>query len=316
MNTSSTKHVHSLDDKVLLLSALSDATRLRLLALLSRHELSVVELTQVTELGQSKVSSHLARLRDQGLLLDRKAGTSTYYRFNEHVAPETRQLWETLERSLRDVTLERDKERAERVLEAREKKSWAERMAGELEHHYSPGRTWDALARAFTGLVRVGCVLDIGAGDGTVAEMLAPRARRYVCMDVSSTLTQAARRRLERLPRVDVARGDMHALPFANERFDEVLMLNVLVYADKPALALDEAVRVLKPRGQLVLVTVARHEHLDVAAQYGHRQPGFAARWLKKALESRDLRVERCEVTARERQRPHFEIVTCFANKA
>jgi ArsR family transcriptional regulator len=310
-----TKNVASLDDKVPLLAALSDATRLRLLWLLARHELSVGEVTHVTELGQSKVSTHLARLREQELVVDRKAGTSTYYRFNENLPAHARALWDALHASLADSTLERDLTRAEQLIEAREKKTWPERMAGELERHYSPGRTWDSLARAFTGLVRVDSVLDIGAGDGTVAEMLAPRALHYVCLDASQTLCAAARERLRHEAHARVVRGDMHALPFDDAAFAQVLLLNVLAYAARPKLALDEATRVLAPGGQLVLVTVARHDHADVAEQYGHRQPGFAPRWLKSALESRGMNVERCEVTSREKQRPHFEIVTCFATK-
>lgn len=306
----------SLDDRVLLLSALSDATRLRLLALLARFELSVIELTQIMELGQSKVSTHLSRLREQELVVDRKAGTSTYYRFNAHgLSADKKQLWETLERSLDDHALERDRARAAQVIEARDKKTWPERMAGELERHYSPGRTWDALARAFMGLVRAGEVLDIGAGDGTVAELVAPRASRYVCLDVSETLCSAAEKRHQRAENVEIVRGDMHALPLRNERFQQVLMLNVLVHAERPPRALDEAMRVLARGGELTLVTLARHEHAEVSAQYGHRKDGFEPRWLKRRLSDGGLTVSRCEITGRERQRPHFEIITCFARK-
>jgi ubiquinone/menaquinone biosynthesis C-methylase UbiE len=137
-----------------------------------------------------------------------------------------------------------------------------------------------------------------------------------VCLDVSRTLSEAASRRLSATPHAEVLRGDMHALPFCDASFDELLMLNVLTYADKPAAALAEAARVLRPRGRLVLVTLARHDHAEVAAQYGHRQPGFALRWLKKTLESKHLAVERAELTAREKKSPHFEVITCFATKS
>src|SRR5690349_9468171 len=84
----------SLDGQLALLGALGDATRLRLCSLLSSYELSVVELTHVLELGQSKVSTHLARLREQDLVLDRRAGTSSYYRLNQEGMPEaTRKVW-------------------------------------------------------------------------------------------------------------------------------------------------------------------------------------------------------------------------------
>lgn len=307
----------TLDDHVQLLSALSDGTRLRLLALLSAHELSVVELTQVTELGQSKISMHLGRLREQGLVVDRKAGTSAYYRLNAlGLSVPMKRLWETLHATLDDSGLTRDRERAQQVIDARDKKTWPERMAGELERHYSPGRTWEALARAFAHLAHAGDVLDIGAGDGTVAELLAPSSGAYTCLELSDTLTAAARARLLPLRNVRVVRADMHHLPFATRRFDQVLMLNVLAYASHPQHAIDEAVRVLKKRGELLIVTLARHEHLDVAAQYGHAHPGFEQRWLKKRLSSQGMRVERCAVTSREKQRPHFEIITCFARKS
>jgi SAM-dependent methyltransferase/biotin operon repressor len=305
----------TLDAHLSLLGALGDATRLRLCALLAVFELTVAELTAVLELGQSKVSTHLARLKEQGLALDRKVATSSYYRLNESgMTPATRKVWDALQSTLDDATIHSDRRRAEQVVEARDKSSWPERLAGELERHYSPGRTWESLARSFAGLVRAGEVLDIGAGDGTVAELIAPRCRRYVCLDLSPKLLHAAEGRLAQVSSVSLVRGDMHALPFASERFELVLLFNVLAYADEPARVLEEAMRVIAPGGELVLVTLHKHEAMDVAAQYGHRQPGFSPRWLKSKLAAQ-MRVTHCQVSSRERARPHFEVVSCFAQK-
>ncbi|MEY4510139.1 MAG: hypothetical protein RLZZ450_2261 [Pseudomonadota bacterium] len=305
----------SLDAHLALLGALGDATRLRLCALLSAFELTVAELTAVMELGQSKVSTHLARLKEQGLVLDRKVATSSFYRLHESgMSAPTQKVWEALRSTLDDSTVHSDRRRAEQVIEARDKASWPERQAGELERHYSPGRTWESLARGFAGLVRAGEVLDVGAGDGTVAELIAPRCRRYVCLDLSPKLLTAARSRLCDEAPVSLVRGDMHALPFADARFELVLLFNVLAYADDPARALDEAQRVVKPGGELVVVTLHKHDAMDIAAQYGHRQPGFSPRWLKSKLGTR-MHVTHCEVSSRERARPHFEVVTCFAQK-
>ncbi len=304
----------SLTDHLGVLSALADGTRLRLCALLADHELSVAELTSVLDVGQSKVSTHLARLKEQGLVVDRKAGTSSFYRLNEAgMSQAARQVWAALSTTLHDATIRSDKKRAAKIVEARDDSSWAERMAGELERHYSPGRTWESLAHAFCGLLRVDEVLDIGAGDGTVADMLADRANRYVCFDHSEKLLEAARRRLK--GRAGLVRGDMHALPFGSGRFPLVLSLNVLAYAQEADRALDECCRVVKPGGDLLLVTLNKHDSMEIAAQYGHRQPGFSPRWLEKRLTARGMRVSRCEVSSRERARPNFEVVTCFARK-
>lgn len=296
------------------LSTLADATRLRLCALLASFELSVGEMTHALELGQSSVSTHLARLKEQGLVLDRKVGTSSYYRLNDaQLEPSLRKVWDALLLGLENPTTASDRKRASRMVEARDKRNWAERVAGELDRHYSPGRTWESLARAFAGLVRADEVLDIGAGDGAVAEILAPQAERYVCFDRSPKLLDASRRRLK--GRVQLVRGDMHALPFASDRFALVLSLNVLAYAEDPARALDECCRVVKPGGDLLLVTLNKHDSMEIAAQYGHRQPGFTLRWLEKRLGARGMRVSRCEVSSRERARPNFEVVTCLAQK-
>ncbi len=307
----------SLDQHLGLLGALGDATRLRLCALLSSHELSVVELTGVLDLGQSKVSTHLGRLKEQGLVPDRREGTSSYYRLHTAGMSEAaRRVWEALLGSLEDVTLVRDRQRAERVMAARAQNPWPERMAGEMERHYSPGRTWECLARNFAAMVQAREVLDIGSGDGSLAEMLAPQVERYVCLDVSSTLLAAAKRRLSKARNVSLCCADMHALPFASGRFQLVLLFNVLAYAENPTRVLQEAARVLAPGGKLALVTLAKHEHAEEAAHYGHRQLGFSPNWLKKRLTASGLTVSHCDTSMREQKRPHFEIVSCFAQSS
>ncbi len=307
----------SLDQHLSLLSALGDATRLRLCALLSSFELSVGELTSVLDLGQSKVSTHLGKLKEQGLVLDRREGTSSYYRLHPlGMGEASRAVWETLRATLDDVSLERDKKRAQQVIAARSQGSWPERMAGELERHYSPGRTWESLARSFAGMLQARHVLDIGAGDGTLAEMLAPQVGHYTCVDISRPLLKAAQRRLVRARNVSLVCADMHALPLPPGRFDWVLLFNVLVYAKDPGSALDEASRMVARGGRLVVVSLAKHENLEHAAQYGHTQLGFTPIWLKKRLARSGLDVTRCEVAMRESQRPHYEVVVCFANKA
>ena len=306
----------SLDAQLALLSALGDATRLRLCALLSHYELSVGELTHVLTLGQSKVSTHLARLKEQELVFDRKVGTSSYYRFNEAgLSGPARPVWEALKANLEDTLLERDLTRAKQLIAARSKDAWPERVAGELERHYSPGRTWEALARSFASLVRAGSVLDIGAGDGTVADMLCARTDRYVCLDVSARLLSAARRRLKARRNVALVQGDMHALPFASDSFELVLSLHVLALGAEPMKALDEAARVVRPGGELLVVTLKSHDQLDTAAPYGHRHAGFEARALRRRLTQRSMRVLSCEVIAREPRRPHFEVLSCLAQK-
>jgi SAM-dependent methyltransferase len=308
--------MNSLDASVGLLGLLADPTRLRLLALLGDEELSVAELVSITELAQSRVSTHLGRLREAGLLRVRPEGTSTFYALNDAMPGEGRTLWELVRSKLSDRTLESDRERRSVVVKARGGEgSWLESVAGEMERHYSPGRTWEGLAHGFLGFAVLGDVLDIGSGDGFVAGLAAPRARTVTCLDRGERMLGAAEERLRRFPNVSFTRGDMHELPFPDASFDQVLMFNVLPYSRDPASALSEAVRVLRKAGVLSILTLAAHSHDAVTAPYGHVQSGFEPRSLRRMLTRAGLSVQHCDVAARERRSPHFETIAAYATK-
>jgi SAM-dependent methyltransferase len=306
----------TLANRVDLLRLFGDATRVRLAALLERDELTVAEITRVTDLPQSRVSTHLGKLREAGVLRDRRDGASTYYSMNNGAMPaQARRLWEVVGADLEEPVLRADRERCAAVLRARDSDRWPDSVAGEMERHYSPGRTWEALTRALTALLRLGDVLDAGSGDGATAALLAPRARSITCLDRSETVLAAARRRLGHLPSVSYAPGDVQALPFAAGSFDQVLLCHVLVHVEDPARAVGEAARVLRPGGHLVITTVAPHQHLEITAGYGHLHSGLSPRRLEAWLQAAGLVVDECATTSREKRAPHFEVVTALASQ-
>lgn len=292
----------------------ADPTRVRLMALLSDEELSVAELTEITELAQSRVSTHLGKLREAQLVAPRRHGASAFYRAHAAMPPEARAMWDLLRAGLDDPRLTSDRARCRELLRAREK-AWPDSVAGQMERHYSPGRTWEATARAFLGLCRLGDVLDAGSGDGALAALIAPRARSVTCLDRSETVLRAAADRLRGHDNVAFAHGDLLELPFEAERFDQVMLFNVLTYAAHPERALSEAERVLRPGGLVAIVTLAAHDHEDITSAYGHLGPGFAPEALRYALVRAGLIVDACEVTSRERRKPHFEVISAFARK-
>jgi ArsR family transcriptional regulator len=299
------------------LKVLADATRVRLLALLEREELTVAELSSITRLAQPRVSTHLARLKEAGLVRDRRAGVSAYYRFDEEgLDAAQRALWRTLREGSDDPLLRQDAERIPSVLAARAADAnWADSVAGDMERHYSPGRTWEALARSALPLLAPGRVLDIASGDGVLAELLAPHAQEYICVDASARVVAAASERLRRFGNVRVQEGDMHALPFADDHFDLVVLMHALTYAARPAVAVAEAARVLRPGGQLLLCSLARHEHRAVVAAYGHVNLGFAEKELRRFLEKAGLRIATAETVTREKRPPHFEVISLIGSK-
>ncbi len=285
---------------------------MRLARLLRDHELTVGELAAVTQLAQPRVSTHLGRLRDAGLVQGRRDGSKALYRLTE---PEgaAAVLTAVLD-SARDPLLAQDAQRVLSVLAARQRGStWADSVAGQMARHYSPGRTWEAVARGLVGLASLGRVVDIAAGDGAVAELLAPAAAHVDCVDASPRVVAVARKRLAGVDNLTVHHGDMHALPFADDRFDHALMLTALSYSRQPAQALAEAARVLRPGGRLVATTLHRHAHGTEVTRYDHENLGYTVDQLAQLAADAGFDVRLCAVTSRERRPPQLEILTLHA---
>jgi ArsR family transcriptional regulator len=306
-------------DAVTTLQLLGEPSRVRLLALLAREELTVAELCAATGLAQSRVSTHLGKLREAGVLRDRRDGTSTYYALSDDrtMPAGARRVWSAIEADIDDAVLAEDRARCERVVRARGDGGggWADEVAGEMERHYSPGRTWESLARGLLGVLRCGDVLDVGAGDGTVAQLLAPRARRVTCVDRNERMVAAANRRLAGVRNVRCVVGDAAALPFDADAFDHVLLFNVLECVERPILALAEAERVLRPGGEVVVTALAKHTHGEATVEYGHVHAGFSPGHLHRMLKDAGLAVVACAVTSREKRPPRFGVITASARK-
>jgi ArsR family transcriptional regulator len=296
---------------------LADSTRLRLLMLVDQEELSVAELAAITQLAQPRVSTHLAKLKEAGLVSDRRDGVFVYYRMAGKIADDGLEaLWKMLRVNTSDPLIEQDKSRIPQALNARGGiANWADSVAGDMERHYSPGRTWEATARAVVQLVTLGDVLDVASGDGVLAELLAPQARSVKCLDISQRVIEAGRKRLQGHPNVSFEKGDMHDLPEADNTFDAVLMMHALTYTNRPQEVFREVARVLRPGGQLLAVTLRKHAHETAVTAYNHVNLGFTRAQLKKLARDAGLEPLDPQHSAIEKRSPHFEILTLLATK-
>lgn len=305
----------SLDQSTELCRLLSDESRLRLLLLLEAHELSAAELTQVTGLAQSRVSTHLSRLKRAGLVRDQRAGSAALYSAIASDGPAA-EIWSLLRERIDDAQARLDRERADQVVLSRKHgQTWAESVAGRMELHYSPGRTWETTARALIGLVELGDVLDMASGDGVLAELIASQSRSVTCVDISATVIAAARKRLTAWPQVRFLEADMHALPLQDASFDHVFAMHALTYSHTPERVIQEAVRLLRPGGRLVVAALHAHEHEEAMRAYDHVNLGTTTVALRRMLESAGLAVVQCRVGSRETRPPYFEVITALARK-
>jgi ArsR family transcriptional regulator len=296
------------------LNLLGDESRLRLCALLRGRELCVSDLVHVTGISQPRVSTHLGRLRDAGFVLDRRKGAQSFYTLAyEALPPAAKALLDDAALGS-DATVASDRARLSE-LEAERREGLAPSAVDELERYYSPGRTWQSLATGLAALLQLGDVLDVGSGDGAAASALAPYCRSLTCVDASPRMIEAARDRLAKFPHARALVADVHALPFAAERFDAVLVFHTLTYAEYPARALAQCARVLREGGRMVVLCLDQHEQHAVGARHGERHPGFAPRALRALVARAGLDVVTCEVACREAKKPHLRVVLAIADK-
>ena len=300
------------------LRLLSDSTRIRLLFLLEHEELSVAELAAITQLAQPRVSTHLARLKEAQLVNDRRDGVSVFYRLaNDSEDSALAELWQVLKSRTTDPLAQQDIERIPQVLAARSGDgNWADAVAGDMERHYSPGRTWEATGRALAQLLTLGDVLDIASGDGALAELLAPRAKTVTCLDLSERVVKAGQARLGQYPNVRFERGDMHQLPLDAATIDTALLLHALTYTENPTAVFSEIHRVLRPGGTVLAVTLSTHRHEKAVAPYGHLNLGFEHTELSDLCAAAGLQVDHCGIDTVEKRSPHFSVITLLAHKA
>jgi SAM-dependent methyltransferase len=212
-----------------------------------------------------------------------------------------------------DPTLEGDRQRLAE-LEA-ERRRTTPSSGDDLERDYSPGRTWRSLAAGLAGLLALGDVLDVGSGDGAAAALLAPYCRALTCVDVNAHALSLARERLAKHPHVRVQLADAHALPFANESFDTVLLFHTLTYTEHPLRALSECTRVLRPNGKLVLLCLDEHQQPEVTLPFGERHQGFSRPAIKQLLAQAGLSVDTAETACREARKPRLQVLLAVAHK-
>ncbi|MET0595806.1 MAG: metalloregulator ArsR/SmtB family transcription factor [Polyangiaceae bacterium] len=257
--------------------ALGDETRLGLLCALLTEELSVGELSEVMQAAQPGISRHLAALRDAGLVVARKQGTTTYYR----ISPDDPLLEGAVGSELR-------RRSAELGLTARIERVVARRRAKAEAFFDEQAESWDNLReqlldqaaglRTLVPLIPAGLtVADIGTGTGGMLPLLSEFAEKIVAVDISQEMLRRAKARAKTLglENVDFIKADLRDLPLEDESVDAAFATLVLHHAPHPAAAVKEMARVLRPGRVLIVVDLYAHRHEWLREEQGDVWLGF-----------------------------------------
>lgn len=301
-----------------LFKALADESRIRLILLLQQQELTVAELAEITRLAQPRVSTHLSHLKNNKLVQVRKQGVSSFYRLNTNQLDVDYSgiLDMVIKHYANNPLIAQDNKQLALVMSSQAASNqWVDAVAGDMERHYSPGRTWEATTRVVAKMVCLGHVLDLGSGDGVLAELLAKNSKQYTCVDNNSKAIDAAKARLQHLNNVNFHQSDIHHLPFETNQFDCVLMLQVLTYSTSPEDVIKQAYKVCKSGGQLIISTLQKHKHETVLNDYGHKNLGFETTQLQQWCEAAGFSQIDATISSQEQRKPHFKIITVEATK-
>ncbi len=297
------------------LRLLADPTRLRLLLLLEQEELSVAELQQILGMGQSRISSHLAQLKRAGVVEDRRAGKNVYYGASENGQGSRRarvaELSRTLARELPETS--RDRTSLKLVLRKRQDKAreYFDELAGKFGRRYCPGRSWQALAHALITLLPPLAVADLGAGEGTLSQLLAKNARKVIAIDNSPKMVEFGSKLAKKhgFKNLEYRLGDIEDPPIAKNSVDLAILSQALHHAIHPQRAIAAAHQILKRGGRLVILDLLSHRFERARELYADHWLGFSEVELHQFLEKSGFREIEVSVVAREKQSPHFQTV-------
>jgi ArsR family transcriptional regulator len=303
------------------LKILSDPTRLRLIALVMQEELSVAELQEILGMGQSRISSQLALLRQASLVADRRDGKKAFYSLRTNLPPEQLALLRAAVNSVSSLeVIEEDGRHLERVLVKRRRVSeqYFNMIAGRLGRNHCPGRSWEAIGRLALRLVPHVVVADLGAGEGLISQLLARNAKQVWCIDNSPRMVEVGTElaRKNDLTNLTYKLGDIEQVPLADGSVDLAILSQALHHARHPQKAVDEAFRILRPGGQLLILELAEHDFEKARELYADLWLGFKETALEQFLKK--AKFTKIEVTpvAKEAVEPHFETLLATGAKA
>lgn len=305
------------------LSLIADPTRVRLLLLLEREELSVAELQEILSLPQSNISAQLAKLKGAGLVSDRRSGKNRLYQLeapstkdaeaHEHFLALLKAAGAELRETVKDSTALQIalRKRAETA------KAYFDALAGKFGRHYIPGRSWKALGETLLKLMPPLVIADLGAGEGTLSQLLAQRAQKVIAVDNSEKMVAYGAELASKhgFTNLEYRLGELENPPVDPESVDLVFLSQALHHAQNPQAALRGAFGILKPGGRIVVLDLLQHTFEKARELYADVWLGFTETDLHEMMSSVGFHAIETGVVHRETRSPHFQTILVTAEK-
>jgi ubiquinone/menaquinone biosynthesis C-methylase UbiE len=303
------------------LRLLADPSRLRILLLVEREELSVAELQEILGMGQSRISTHLAQLKNAGLVEDRRHGKSILYRLKPGVQSNGfSEMLGVLRQAAAEIPeAEQDSEALRLALRRRQDKmrAYFDELAGKFGRNYVPGRSWQGLAETLLTLMPPMVIADLGAGEGTFSQLLARRSKKVIAVDNSEKMVEYGRELALKhgVKNLEYRKGDIEEVPIKDATVDLAFFSQALHHAQHPERAVAEAARILKPGGRIVVLDLLRHSYEEARELYADLWLGFTEVEVTRFLRQAGFKNIETSVVHSEEDAPHFETLLAVGDK-
>lgn len=305
------------------LKLLSDPTRVRILMILRSEKLTVAEIQSVLGMGQSRISSQLSKLKSSGLIIDERSGKHVYYQLIPPSGADTQlseSLLSVLESAAQEIPeCDLDNKALKHEIEKRSNKarSYFDELAGSFGKKYVPGRSWKSVAEMLFQIIKPGIVADLGAGEGTLSQLIAQSATKVIAVDHSEKMVDFGSKIIKKngYHNIEYRLGDIQSPPIEDNHVDLVIFSQTLHHVNDPKKAVAEAYRILSNSGMIIILDLLKHDQEEARTLYADQWLGFKEIELIEFLEIAGFTSINTTIVDKENRPPYFETIMGIGKK-